>query len=163
MITVDSIVGNIHRDLKKRYEQMAAKNAVEKIVISRLESERIRMRKSTDIGTDVALTLPTGSRLKHGDVVALSDRMMIIIEIEPEKVAVVHIGVDKGIRLAALVGHVIGNLHRPIKVKGDRIYFPIQSDDEISMVMRQLSPLGSIDVTTDTIVFEPEAAARHEH
>lgn len=139
---------------------MTTKDAVEKIVITRLESERARMRKSTDRGTDVALTLPPGSRLKHGDVVALSDRMMTVIEIEQEKVGVVRVG---DARIAALVGHAIGNLHRPIKMEGDRIYFPIQSDDEVSMVKRQLAPLGDLDVTMDSIVFEPEAAARHEH
>jgi urease accessory protein len=139
---------------------MSAKGAVEKIVITRLESERVRMRKSTDRGNDVALTLSPGSRLRHGDVVALSDRMMTVIEIEQEKVGVVRVS---DARIAALVGHAIGNLHRPIKVEGDSIYFPIQSDDEVLMVKKQLAPLGDLDVTMDAIVFEPEAAARHEH
>jgi urease accessory protein UreE len=87
---------------------MAAKDAVEKIVITRLESERARMRKNTDRGTDVALTLPPRSKLRHGDVVALSDSTMIMIEIEQEKVGVVRV---RDARLAALVGHAIGNLH----------------------------------------------------
>lgn len=154
------MIGNIRGNLKARYEEMVGKNAVEKIVITRLESERTRMRKSTDRGTDVALTLPQGTRLRHGDVIELSGRM-IIIEIEPEKVAAVRIGNDA--RLAALIGHAIGNLHRPIKVEGDKVYFPIQSDDEVSMIKRQLASFGDVEVTSDTIVFEPEAAVHHEH
>lgn len=154
------MIGNIRGNLKARYEEMVGKNAVEKIVITRLESERTRMRKSTDRGTDVALTLPQGTRLRHGDVIELSGRM-IIIEIEPEKVAAVRIGNDA--RLAALIGHAIGNLHRPIKVEGDKVYFPIQSDDEVSMIKRQLASFGDVEVTSDTIVFESEAAVHHEH
>jgi urease accessory protein len=155
------VIGNIRGSLKARYEEMAAKNAVERIVITRLESERTRMRKSTDRGTDVALTLPQRTRLRHGDVIELSGSRMIIIEIEPEKVAAVRIGNDA--RLATLIGHAIGNLHRPVKVGEDRVYFPIQSEDEVLMIRRQLAPLGNVEVTTDIIVFEPEAAVHHEH
>jgi len=140
---------------------MLARNAVEKIAISRAESERLRMRKSTDRGTDVALAMPAGTRLRHGDVVSLSDKM-IVIAIEPEKVAVVRLK-DDDARTAVLVGHAIGNLHRPIKVEGDMIILPVQSDGEVEMLRRQLGQVASgIEITLDFTVFEPEAGA-HEH
>lgn len=155
------MVGNIGRELKARYDEMLAKGTVEKVAISRPEAERLRMRKSTDAGSDVALAMPAGTRLRHGDVVHLSDRM-IVIEIEPEKVAVVRLK-DSDARTAVLVGHTIGNLHRPVKVEDGRIILPIQSDSEIEMLRRQLGPIaGSVDITQDVMVFEPEAGA-HEH
>lgn len=147
--------------MKGRYDEMLAKNAVEKIAINRAESERLRMRKNTDRGSDVALAMPAGTRLRHGDVVALAEQM-IIIEIEPEKVAVVRLKSPDS-RTAVLVGHAIGNLHRPIRVDGDRIVLPIQSDGEIEMLRRQLgAAAGSVEITQDLLVFEPEAGA-HEH
>lgn len=140
---------------------MLAKGAVEKIAISRSESERLRMRKSTGMGTDVALAMPAGTRLHHGDVVYLADRMMVI-DIEPEKVAIVRLK-DADARTAVLVGHAIGNLHRPVKVEDGRVVLPIQSDGEIEMLRRQLGPVsGSVEITQDLMVFEPEAGA-HEH
>ena len=140
---------------------MLAKNAVEKMVISRAESERVRMRKSTDRGTDVALAMPAGTRLRHGDVVSLGDRM-IIIAIEPEKVAIVRLK-DGDARTAVLVGHAIGNLHRPVKVEGNSIVLPIQSDGEVDMLKRQLGPaVGGVEITLDFAVFEPEVSV-HEH
>jgi len=161
LIICESVVGNIGKELKGRYEEMLAKNAVEKLAISRSESERLRMRKSTDKGTDVALTLPAGTRLRHGDVVALAEQM-IIIDIEPEKVAVVRLK-DPDSRTAVLVGHAIGNLHRPVRVDGDRIVLPIQSDGEIEMLRRQLGQIaGSVEISSDLLVFEQEAGA-HEH
>lgn len=154
-------MGNIGKGLKGRYEEMLAKNAVERMSISRTESERLRMRKSTDRGTDVALAMPAGTRLRHGDVVSMTDRM-IVVAIEPEKVAVVRLkGGDA--RTAVLVGHAIGNLHRPIRVEGDRIVLPIQSDGEVDMLKRQLGPAAAgVEITFDFVVFEPEVSV-HEH
>ena len=155
---VESVAGNIHQGLGKEYEEMSRRGAVEKITISRMESERVRMRKATDKGTDVALTLAAGSRLRHGDVLARGERM-IVVEIEPEKVAVVRL---EDARTAALVGHAIGNLHRPIKVQGDNVYFPIQSDDEISIIQRQLAHVANLKISSQVIVFEPEVVV-HGH
>lgn len=156
---VDAVIGNVRGELKAEYEEMSRRGAVEKITISRMESERVRMRKTTDRGTDIALTLAAGSRLRHGDVLVRGEKM-IVIEIEPEKVAVVHLG---DARTAALVGHAIGNLHRPIMVEGDSIYFPIQSDDEIALVQKQLAPVaGRLEIGKQVIVFEPEGVV-HEH
>ena len=143
------------------YDEMLARNAVEKIAISRTESERLRMRKSTDRGTDVALAMSAGTHLRHGDVVSLAEKM-IVIAIDPEKVAVVRLK-NGDARTAVLVGHAIGNLHRPIKVEGDKIVLPVQSDGEIEMLRRQLEHVaGGVEITLDFAVFEPEAGA-HEH
>lgn len=155
------MIGNIGRELKAKHDQMLAKDAVEKIAISRSESERLRMRRNTDRGTDVALAMPPGTRLRHGDVVSLSDKM-IVITIEPEKVAIVRLK-NGDIKTGVLVGHAIGNLHRPIKVEGDRIILPVQSDGEIEMLKRQMGQVaGAVEVTLNFIVFEPEAGS-HEH
>ncbi|MEM3161329.1 MAG: urease accessory protein UreE [Nitrososphaera sp.] len=161
LIICESVIGNIGKALKGKYDEMLAKDAVERISISRAESERLRMRKSTDRGTDIALSMPAGTRLRHGDVVSLADRM-IVVAIEPENVAIVRLK-NGDARTAVLVGHAIGNLHRPIRVEGDRIILPVQSDGEVEMLRRQLGPLaGNVDITRDFVVFEPEAGA-HEH
>lgn len=144
-----------------RYAEMLARSAVEKLSISRTESERVRMRKSTDRGTDVALAMPAGTKLRHGDIVSLNDKM-IVISIEPEKVAVVSLK-NADSKTAVLLGHVIGNLHRPVKVDGDTVVLPIQSDGEIEMLRRQLGHIAKgLEITSDMQVFEPEAGA-HEH
>jgi urease accessory protein len=161
LIICESVVGNISREMKEKYSEMLGRNAVEKLSISRTESERLRMRKSTDRGTDVALAMPAGTKLRHGDVVSLSEKM-VVISIEPEKVAVVSLK-NTDSKTAVLLGHAIGNLHRPVKVDGDRVVLPIQSDAEIEMLRRQLGPIAkSIEITSDMRVFEPEAGA-HEH
>ncbi len=148
--------------MREKFDAMSGEGAVERIRISRMEAERTRMRKTTDRGTDVALTLAAGTRLRHGDVLAVSEKM-IIVEQEPERVAVVRIkGHDK--RLAVLVGHAIGNLHRPVRVDDGRICFPIQAESEIEMLRRQFSAIiDHIEIGMDFMVFEPEGVSTHEH
>ncbi len=104
----------------------------ETIKISRLESQRVRMRKTSDKGTDIALTLPQGTHLRHGDVIMLTEDKMVVVEIEPENVAMIEIkdnihNDNDIIEVPVRVGHTIGNLHRPIKLEGNKIYFPIQA------------------------------------
>ncbi|MRN60720.1 MAG: hypothetical protein FIO03_01510, partial [Nitrosopumilales archaeon] len=93
MITVDSVLGNINRDkkLKERCDEMTARKVCETIKISRLESQRVRMRKLSDKGTDVALTLPPGTWLKNGDVIIITENKMVVVGIEPEDVIMIEI------------------------------------------------------------------------
>jgi urease accessory protein len=196
MITANSVLGNVRRDLamQERYRQMSARSMAEVVRIHRMESQRVRMRKSTDKGTDIAITLPPGSRLRHGDVVLLTDSRMVVVELEPERVAVVKIKRDTlhdrshhhhshehehehkhdhdheeeeemAIEIPVRIGHTIGNLHRPIKLEGDTIYFPIQAETELDMFRKLFGRMNEyLEIRGDKIVFEPEEGMDvHEH
>ncbi|MFL6397145.1 MAG: urease accessory protein UreE [Nitrososphaeraceae archaeon] len=157
-------------NLGQKFEQMCARAACETININRLESERVRMRKTSDKGTDIALTLPQGSHLRHGDVIMLTEDKMVIVEIEPENVAIVEIkdnirDGDDIIKVPVIIGHTIGNLHRPIKLEENRIYFPIQADSEIDMFKKLFASVNEhIEIKNTKMVFEPdEGMSIHEH
>src|SRR5918996_1546045 len=78
MITVNHILGNINInvDLKKKYEDMIKNNRCEKVVINRLESQKLRMRKNTDNKTDVIFMFEHTPHLRNGDVVFLDAKKM---------------------------------------------------------------------------------------
>jgi urease accessory protein len=168
---VDSVLGNINRDkiLKERCDEMTARKVCETIKISRLESQRVRMRKLSDKGTDVALTLPTGTWLKNGDVIIMTENKMVVVGIEPEDVIMIEIRdnmhEDDSVEVPVMVGHTIGNLHRPIKLEGNKIYFPIQADTELEMFKKLFEPINEhLDIKKTTMVFEPEDGIEiHEH
>lgn len=171
MIRVDSVIGNINNDkeLKEKYDEMTARKVSETIQISRLESRRVRMRKLSDKGTDVALTLPLGTRLKDGDVIILTENKMVVVGMEPEDVIMIeirdNIQEDDIVGVTARVGHTIGNLHKPIKLEVNKIYFPIQADTELEMFKKLLEPFNEyLDIKKRTMVFEQEDGAEiHEH
>jgi urease accessory protein len=168
---VDSVLGNINNDkkLKEKYDEMNARKACETIKISRLESQRVRMRKISDKGTDVALTLTPGTQLRHGDVIITTENKMIVVGIEPEDVIIVeirdNIHEDDIVEVPVRVGHTIGNLHRPIKLEGNKIFFPIQADTELEMFKKLFEPINEhLDIKKTTMVFEPEDGTEiHEH
>ena len=168
---MDSVLGNINRDkkLKEKYDEMTARKVCETIKISRLESQRIRMRKISDKGTDVALTLTPGTRLKHGDVIIITENKMVVVGIESEDVIMIeirdNIHQDDIVEVPVRVGHTIGNLHRPIRLEGNKIYFPIQADTELEMFKKLFEPINEhLDIKKTTMVFEPEDGTEiHEH
>ena len=173
MITINSTIGNIYRDekLRKLYEEMSSQSLCESIRVNRMEAQRVRMRKTSSKGTDIALTLAPGTKLRHGDVLMVANDKMITIELEPENLAVIqvknniHEHHDDAIQIPATIGHAIGNLHRPIKLEGRKIYFPIQTDSEIEMFKKIFGPLSDhLEISRTKMVFEPEEGIDiHEH
>lgn len=163
MITITSVVGNVRSDKKlgDMYRRLDKENKVERILMSRMEAQRSRLRKTSDRGTDVAISLEQGSILRHGDVLLNGQNKMIVVEYEPEGVLGFKIKnelpSDKKIAIAIKLGHIIGNLHRPICTKDNVTYMSIQSESEVDSIKKHLAPIiAYIDIIQTRIIFEPE-------
>src|SRR6185503_6624675 len=171
MIQIHKIIGNINSDgnLKNQYEDMMKYGHVEIIKISRLESDRTRMRKTSDKGTDLALVLDNGSHINHGDVVLLTEDKMVIAMRVSENVATIslrdNITTDQIFKTAIKLGHTIGNMHRPIKITNSKIYFPIKGKSAIKLFHRLLSDIReNIVIKNENLIFVPEDGYDiHEH
>ena len=178
MITITKILGNIKKDslLDQKYIDLLKENLVENVMIRRSESEKVRMRKTSDKGTDIGFILPPGTRLKNHDVVFLDDNKMIIVKLSTELVAVISFKSQSIynyqnqnyfdlINIAIKIGHTIGNLHRPLKLKENKIIFPIQTIDEINLFQKLLVDVKDhINITFDEMIFEPDQGFDiHEH
>jgi urease accessory protein len=170
MININSIVGNIKKDdgLNAKYHVMMDNRSIEVVRISRIEAERIRMRKTSDKGNDVAIELPQNSRLRDGDVLLSTADKFIVVQVTPELVAVVSLKNMENTHLfkaAVRIGHTIGNLHRPIRLENNKIFVPIQADSELDLLRKLLTPIGEdVKVSSTNIVFEPEEGTNvHEH
>jgi len=140
---------------------MLKKDKVEKIQVSRLEADRIRIRKVSNKGTDLALNLNPGSHIYDGDVVLLAEERLVVAKRESENVAIItlnnDISTEQKLETAIKLGHIIGNMHRPIMVANSKVYFPIQSDSEIELFEKLFYNLRqNIDIKTENIIFEPD-------
>lgn len=165
MLAVTSVAGNIfaNRRLAEKYRRAKAAGRCERLAISRLEMERLRLRRMTDKGTDIGLVLEPGGRLHHGDVLAAKEKF-ILVEQLPEKVVSVSIkknDVGKMVGLAALIGHAIGNRHRPIAINHDSISFPIQAESEVN-TFRKLLPAGARLKVTEQVFIPAGEVHSHE-
>jgi urease accessory protein len=171
MITINSVIGNMYHDenLRKQYQDMSSQSLCESIRINRVEAQRVRMRKTSSKGTDIALIMTPGTKLRHGDVLLVTNDKMVIMELEPENLAVIqvkdNIPEHDAVQVPVTIGHAIGNLHRPIKLEGRKIYFPIQTDSEIEMFKKIFGRLlDHLEITQAKMVFEPEEETDvHEH
>ena len=161
MLEVNSPVGNIFLD--EGFENLKNGN-FEKLKISRMELEKRILRRKTDRGTDVGLNLDPGIKLRHGDVIKNGD-MEIVVEQLPEKIITVRLKNKKMTDVMVLLGHIIGNRHRPISIKSDEISFPIQADSEKEVFIKLFqSIINHIELTVDEQIFSPHSGADvHEH
>lgn len=169
VLRVSSVVGNIYSDieLQKKLSSQRESGNFEVLQLSRTDMEKHQMRKTTDRGTDLGIVLDSGLRLKHGDV--LNTDNLIIVEQLKEKVAALSVAApgepDRIMEVFVLVGHAIGNRHRPISIQNGRIYFPIRDDTEIDVFKGVLRPImGDLKFEVDEIIFVPHDGMNvHEH
>ncbi len=161
MLEVNSIIGNIFLD--DGFDELKSKN-FERLEISRMELEKRILRRKTDRGTDVGLNLDPGVKLRHGDVIKNGDTK-IVVEQLPEKIITVKLKNEKMTDVMVLLGHIIGNRHRPISIQGDEISFPIQADSEKEIFTKLFqSIINHIDITVEEQIFSPQLGADvHEH
>lgn len=163
MLTITSISGNIFHD--RGYESLKTGN-FERLKISRSELEKSRIRRLTDKGTDVGLALSSGEILHHGDVLSNNEKT-IVIEQLPEKVISIRLRNEKTSRvdLLVLIGHIIGNRHRPISIKNDIVSFPIQADSELEVFEKLFYDIiNDVELSIEEMIFNPHTGARvHDH
>ena len=161
MLEVNSPIGNIFHD--EEFDDLKSGN-FEKLKISRMELEKRILRRKTDRGTDIGLNLEPGVKLRHGDVIK-NGNMKIVVEQLPEKIITVRLKDKKMTDVMIMLGHIIGNRHRPISIKNDEISFPIQADSEKEVFTKLFQEIiNHIEMTVDEQIFLPHSGADvHEH
>jgi len=161
VLEVNSPIGNIFLD--EEFDELKSGNS-EKLKISRMELEKRILRRKTDRGTDVGLNLEPGIKLRHGDVIKNGD-MKIVVEQLPEKIITVRLKNKEMTEVMVLLGHIIGNRHRPVSIKRDEISFPIQADSEMEVFTKLFqSIINHIEMTVEERIFSPHSGADiHEH
>ena len=165
MLIVNIVLGNIYKDdqLAKKIEDSKEQGKFRRLLLSRIEMEKSRLRKKTDDGFDIGFILEPGTKLQHGDVISESDES-ILIEQLPEKILTVKFKQnDKNLFL--LVGHIIGNRHRPISIRNETISFPIHDNSEMELFERLFHEvIHEIDLSIDEQRFIPHTSMDvHEH
>ena len=170
MITISSILGNIFHDKEwnEKFDQVNKTNSFETIKLSRSYLEKTRLRAKTNQGTDVGIVLNSGTKIQNGDVLLSNSDKFIIIQQNPEMV----ISVKKKDKTEAnfdkiliLLGHIIGNRHRPIRIEDNKIIFPILSESELDIFKKLFSSIiDHIDMKIEERIFEPHGEMNvHEH
>ena len=167
MLIVKTISGNIHNNtIKEKIEKAKINGNVHKLFLSRIELEKLHTRKMTNDGLEVGLSFESGVKLHDGDVLDAGS-VLILVKQTPEKIIHVKFKNDNfSSNLAVLVGHVIGNRHRPISTFNDgSIAFPIHDDSELELFHKLFQDTNEhLILNMEETIFVPnETMNVHEH
>jgi urease accessory protein len=101
--------------------------------LDRWEAHRSRLRKNTDGGVDVALSLDADTPLRDGDVLWADEtgESVIVARVTLGEVMLVDLprrDADGALRVAVELGHVLGDRHWPAVVQGERVFVSVTPD-----------------------------------
>jgi urease accessory protein len=106
---------------------------VDVLRLGQAEAQKSRLRKTTDGGTEVAISLDRGTQLRDGDILFWDEarRTAIVARVDLKDVLIIDLsGLMDGPQEASMatcveLGHALGNQHWPAVVKGTRVYVPL--------------------------------------
>ena len=157
MLKITTVFGNISD------KKINLKNT-ERLQLTRTELEKTRLRKETDKGTDIGLALDSGILLHDGDILTEGSRTIVVKQL-PEKVIELCLKEGWSIDTLILIGHIIGNRHRPISIEKEIVYFPVQADSELQVFEQLFAELrDKIELSITERIFKPHLGANvHDH
>ena len=154
MLKLTTPIDNIHRT-KKIYTD----STFEQLLLTRSDLGKRLLRRQTHKGTDVGIQLGSGTVLHDGDIFQDDDTNVLIVQLPEKTLSIKCTALDKTGALV-LLGHIIGNRHRPISIQDDTITFPIQSDTEKTTFEKLFHDiLPYISMTVKEQIFTPHQGA----
>jgi urease accessory protein len=167
LLLINQTSGNIfaNKQLADDFKVHEKDRNYKRLLLQRSEMEKTRLRKKTNDGTDVGINLEHGIMLQNGDVVMMGE-IKILIEQKPEKIITVKIKDPQSAHVSVVLGHIIGNRHRPIAFGSDNsVSFPIQHETELDLFKSLFGDIiGKIELVIEEKVFQPHKATNvHDH
>ena len=95
--------------------------ASDQLLLTSEERSSPHMVGHTEGGRTVRLSLPRGTELNDGDVLALDGDMAIVVTAAPEDLFVV---TPRDALEWGVIGYQLGNLHRPVRFTNDMMLTP---------------------------------------
>ncbi len=142
MILIETKLGNL---ADSEWQMRALGATVDPLILQQWEAPKSRLRKASEGGIELAISLPRSEHLHDGDVLHYdADRNVIVVARVPLKeVLVIEMeGLEKLapadiLRISFELGHGLGNQHWPAVIKGTTVYVPLSVDQKVmASVMR---------------------------
>lgn len=138
MLRVDAVLGS---SAEEGWSARLRSARIDTVRVDRSQAQKSRLRTKSSSGTDVAVSLDRGTRLKDGDVLHWDEesRTAIVAHVDLGDVLVIDLGalatrpVMEALAECVALGHALGNQHWPAVVKGRRVYVPLAIAREVMM------------------------------
>ena len=127
---------------------------IDRIALTWEQRHKSRQKLLTGQGRNVALALPTGTRLQAGDLLPISEGL-IRVECAPEDVLLIR---PRSVQETVLVAYQIGNRHLPLEI-GDQdlktLYEPVLE----AYLRQQGTPVERVQLPFTPV----SASSEHQH
>jgi urease accessory protein len=146
---VDAVLGNAAED---RWICKLEGAAVDVLVLDQWEAQKSRLRRLTDGGMEVAISLDRGTQLRDGDVLVWDEprRHAVVARITLKDVMVLEVGKamerspEVVVQTCIELGHALGNQHWPAIVKGTQVYVPLTVDRAVMASVMNTHAFGAV-------------------
>ena len=136
LVRVDAVLGRAAED---GWPGRLKGARVDVLRLDQAEAQKSRLRKATDGGVEVAISLDRGTQLHDGDILAWDEarRAGIVARIDLADVLVIDLSAladgpsQASIARCVALGHALGNQHWAAVVKGTRVYVPLTVAREV--------------------------------
>jgi urease accessory protein len=127
VLRVESIAGHLDDPaIAVELGRLRRRGAIEYLVLGQADSQRRRLRATSDVGTDCAIALPRNERLEDGSVLFIDEHRAIVVRID----AVSWLTVKPASLASAIeLGHLAGSMHWRVKFDGERLKIAIEGDE----------------------------------
>lgn len=142
MILVEKKLGNLSDPV---WHERAHHAGIDPLVLEQWEAPKNRLRKASEGGIELAISLPRSEHLHNDDVLHYdAERNLIVVaRIALKEVLVIELeGLEtlsplEILRTCFELGHGLGNQHWPAVIKGSTVYVPLSVDQKVmASVMR---------------------------
>ena len=130
LVRVDAIVGRAADD---GWPGRLESARVDVLRLDQAEAQKSRLRKMTEAGVEVAISLDRGLQLRDGDILAWDEARgaAIVARVDLNEVLVIDLSglldrsPERSMTTCVELGHALGNQHWAAVVKGLRVYVPL--------------------------------------
>lgn len=142
MILVEKKLGNLKDPV---WSGRVRDARIDALVLEQWEAPKSRLRKASEGGIELAISLPRSEHLHDGDVlyVDAAQNVIVVARIALKEVLVIEMeGLEalapaEILRASFELGHGLGNQHWPAVIKGTTVYVPLSVDQKVmASVMR---------------------------
>ncbi|OYR15209.1 urease accessory protein UreE [Brucella thiophenivorans] len=142
MILVEKTLGNIKDSV---WHDRSHHAQVDHLALEQWEAPKSRLRKASEGGVELAISLPRSEHLHDGDVLYYDEdkKIIVVARIALKEVMVIELeGLEELapqdiLRICFELGHGLGNQHWPAVIKGSTVYVPLSVDQKVmASVMR---------------------------
>mgnify|MGYP000850983444 CR=1 FL=1 len=136
MILVENKLGNLRDPV---WAERARAGHVDHLVLEQWEAPKNRLRKASEGGAELAVSLPRAEHLHDGDVLHFdaAKNILVVARIALKEVLVIELEGLEALSPAEIVrncfelGHGLGNQHWPAVIKGTTVYVPLSVDRKV--------------------------------